>query len=63
MRKSVYQPATKEMITAKYLARHFQSIQKALGRGDLGNVYWLPGAESPADGLTKMRSYMVTLLR
>ena len=51
------------MITAKYLARHFQSIQKALGRGDLGNVYWLPGAESPADGLTKMRSYMVTLLR
>ena len=51
------------MITAKYLARHFQSIQKDLGQGDLGNVYRLPGAESPAYGLTQMRSYMVPLLR
>ena len=46
------------MITEKYLARHFLSIQQFLEDGELGNVYWLPGTENPADGLTKLRSEM-----
>ena len=26
--------------------------------GELDNVYWLPGTENPADGLTKLKSEM-----
>ena len=54
---------TKKMIPEKYLERHFLSIQQALGAGDLENAYWLPGTENPADGLTKVRSDVVPLLR
>ena len=46
------------MITEKYLVRHFLSIQQFLDEGELGNVYWIPGVENPADGLTKLRSEM-----
>ena len=48
----------RKMVTEKYLARHFLSIQQFLEDGELGNVYWLPGTENPADGLTKLRSEM-----
>ncbi len=46
------------MITEKYLVRHFLSIQQSLEDGELENVYWIPGTENPADGLTKLRSEM-----
>ena len=48
----------RKMITEKYLVRHFLSIQQFLEDGELENVYWLPGTENPADGLTKLRSEM-----
>ena len=34
------------------------SSQQFLEDGELENVYWLPGTENPADGLTKLRSEM-----
>ena len=54
---------TERMIAEGYSVHHFLSIRQALDEGDLGNAYWLPGAENPADGLTKVRSDMVPLLR
>ena len=54
---------TTEMITEKYLVRHFLSIQRAMEEGDLENAYWLPGTENPADSLTKVRIEMAPLLR
>ena len=53
---------TKEMITEKYLARHFLSIQQSLDNKELDNIYWLPGTENPADGMTKMKSEMSPML-
>ena len=44
------------MITGKYHVRHFLRIQQFIEEGDLDNVYWIPGTENPADGLTKIRS-------
>ena len=52
-----------KMIAAKYAARHFLSSQRALGQGVLGNIYWLPGLDSPAGRLTEVRSAMAPLLR
>ena len=52
----------KKMVTEKYLIRHFLSIQQALEDGDLENVYWLPGTENPADGMTKVKSEMLPIL-
>ena len=46
------------MVTEKYLVRRFLSIQQFLEDGELENVYWIPGTENPADGLTKLRSEM-----
>ena len=46
------------MLTEKYLARHFLSIQQFIEEGDLDDVYWIPGTENPADGLTRIRSEM-----
>ena len=46
------------LLTGKYLVRHFLSIQQLIEDGDLDNVYWLPGVENPADGLTKLKSEM-----
>ena len=48
----------RKMITEKYLARHFLSIQQFVEEGELNNAYWLPGTENPADGLTKIKSEM-----
>ena len=39
------------------------AIQQSIELEELNNVYWLPGAENPADGLTKVKSDMVPLLR
>ena len=50
-------------ITGKFLVRHFMSIQQALEEQELNNVFWIPGKENPADGLTKMRSEILPLLR
>ena len=48
----------RKMGTGKYLVRHYLSIQQFLEDGELENVYWIPGTENPADGLTKLRSEM-----
>ena len=54
---------TKKLVAEKYLVRHFLSIQRALEAADLENAFWLPGAGNPVDGLTKVQSDMVPLLR
>ena len=48
----------RNMVTEKYLVCHFLRIQQFLEDGELENVYWIPGTENPADGLTKLRSEM-----
>ena len=53
---------TKKMITEKYLVRHFLSIQQSRDNNELDNIYWLPGTENPADGMTKVRSEMPPML-
>ena len=50
------------MITDKYLARHFLRTQQYVEEGGLDDVYWLPGAEIPAAGLTKIKSEMGPIL-
>ena len=50
------------MITGKYLARNFLSIQQFVEEGELGNAYRLPGTENPADGLTRIKSEMGPIL-
>ena len=50
-------------ITENYLAPHLLRIQHLLGHGESDSAYWLPGSENPADGSTKEKSDMVTLLR
>ena len=47
--------------TEKFLVRHFMSIQQALEEEELNNVFWIPGKENPADGLTKMHSEILPL--
>ena len=54
---------TDKTTTEKYLVRHFLGTQQALGQGDFENAYWQPGTEKPGDGLTKVLSDMVPLLR
>ena len=46
----------------KFLPRRFRSIMGALETRDLGNVAWTPGAENPADGLTKVKGEIGSLL-
>ena len=43
-------------------SHYFLSIQQSLGDGELENVYWFPGTEYPADGLTKLRSELGPIL-
>ena len=50
------------MVTDEYLVRHSLSIQQFLEDGEPENVYWIPGAEKPADGLTKLRSEMGSIM-
>ena len=56
-------PKAKKMIAETYLVRHFLRTQHVLVGSELDNVYWAPGTENPADGLTKVRSDMEPLLR
>ena len=42
--------------------RHFLGNQQSLEEGELENVYWIPGTENRADGLTKLRSEMGPIL-
>ena len=51
-----------ELLTEKYSARLFLSIQQFAEDGELDNVYWLPGVENPAGGLTKLKSEMGPIL-
>ena len=53
---------TKKMITEKYLVRHYLRIQQCLEDEELDNVYWLPGTENPAGGMTKEKSDMLPML-
>ena len=53
----------KKAAAEKFLVRHFLAIQQAVAREELGLVYWLPGLENPADGLTKTKSDAAPLLR
>ena len=53
----------KEVITEKFPIRHFLAIRQALGLKELGNVYWLPGLGSPADGLTGKKRDLGPLLQ
>ena len=52
----------RKMTVEMFPARHFLGTQQDLEEGDLGNAYWLPGAEDPSGGLTKVRNEMVPLL-
>ena len=45
-----------------FLVQHFMSIQQALEEKELNNVFWIPGKENPADGLTKLHSEILPLL-
>ena len=54
---------TNKMLAEKYRVRHFTSIQQALEYGGLDTAHWSPGTENPADGLTKVRSKTVPLVR
>ena len=49
--------------TEKFLTRHLRSILDATESGNLGNAVWIPGAENPADGLTKATSGRGPLLQ
>ena len=53
----------KKMIAEKFSARRFLAIQQATEIQRLDNAYWIPGRENPADGLTKLRSDLLPLLR
>ena len=59
----IAQLKTNKLITEKFLARHFSAVHQAIEIRELGNVYWIPRWENPADGLTKLRSESLPLLR
>ena len=52
-----------KLITEKLPVRHFLAIQQAIELQELDNVYWNPGKKNPADGLTKLHSGILPLLR
>ena len=52
-----------ELIPEKFLVRHFSAIQQAIELQELDNVYWVPGKENSAGGLTKLHSENPPLLR
>ena len=56
-------PRNEKSVAAKYLGRQLLGIQLALENGALGDVFWLPGPENPADGVTKVQNDMAPLLR
>ena len=48
------------MVTEKYLVHHSMSTQQAMEQGDLGSAFWFPGPGHPADGLTKVKSDLLS---
>ena len=46
----------KEMVTERFLFRHFPCSRQVIGEGELEHVFWFPGLESPADGMTRVKS-------
>ena len=50
-------------VAEKYVARHFHSTQEPLGNGGLDNAYWRPDLGNPAEGLAKVKSDILPLLR
>ena len=42
---------------------HFLGSRQASDAGEPGYVYWLPGPDTPADGLTEVKNEMAPLLR
>ena len=46
----------RQIATEKFSVRRFPAIQQVLETQELGNVYWHPGLEYPADGLAKTKS-------
>ena len=51
------------MVTGKFPVRRFLGTQHVLEQGGLRNVCWPLGLGNPADGLTKVKSDVATLLR
>ena len=56
-------PKKGKLVAEKFLVRHVLAIQLAIEIQELDDVYWIPGRENPADGLTKLRSGIHHLLR
>ena len=52
-----------KLVAGKFLVRRFLAIQQAIELQESDNVYWIPGKENPAGGLTKLRSEILPLLR
>ena len=52
----------RSIITETYLARHLSSIQRALERAEVGNVFRPPSPGNPANELAEVRSDLVLLL-
>ena len=53
----------KKVVSEKFLVRDFLAIQQAIEVKELDNVVWLPGLGNAADGLAKIKSDLVPLLR
>ena len=54
---------TENVIAANYLVSHLLRIRQASVQGGPGDVFLLPRADNPADGLTRVRGDMAPLLR
>ena len=52
----------REMVTGKYLVRHFSPIQQFIEDGELGNAYWLPRGWKPGRRTFKIESEMGPIL-
>ena len=54
---------TRQTIAEKYSARHFLRMQQSLEPAELGNAYWLPGLENPAECLAEVKGERAPILR
>ena len=52
----------KKTVAGQHLVCHFSGIQEALGRRELGDICWSPGADYAAGGLAKIKSAMAPSL-
>ena len=51
------------LIAEKFPARRLQAIRQATELKEFDNVHWIPRLGNPADGLPKLKSDVVPLLR